>query len=303
MGKLTYQSEVGQLKSVLLKSATSAFINQQTINQQWKALNYLGEPSYQAALREYTAFEQIFHQHQIKVHHLADNSSLTLDALYCRDASIMTNHGAIICNMGKGKRKDEPEALKIWYESNHIPILGTIEAPGILEGGDVTWIDSETLAVGHGYRTNAKGIQQLKRLAKGKFEVLEVQLPHFKGPEDVFHLMSILSPIDNDLFLVYSPLMTVPFRNELVSRNITLVEVPEDEFESQGGNVLAIAPRVCIMLAGNPQTKALLEAHGITVYTYLGEEISMKGCGGPTCLTRPLGRIVSTGEFIRQYKL
>ena len=117
-------------------------------------------------------------------------------------------------------------------------------------------------------------------------------LPHWQGPGDVFHLMSILSPVDDDLAVVYSPLMPVPFRERLLARGMQFVEVPDEEFDSMGANVLAIAPRRCIMVAGNPRTRALLERARAEVLVYSGAEISLKGGGGPTCLTRPIGRSV-----------
>ena len=153
------------------------------------------------------------------------------------------------------------------------------------------WLDERTIAVGRGYRTNAAGIEQLHALLGDSVdEVIAVALPHWRGPDDVFHLMSVISPIDRDLALVYSPLMSVPFRERLLERGMTLVEVPDDEFATMGANVLALAPRRCVMLAGNPKTRARLERAGAEVFEYDGQEISVKGGGGPTCLTRPLAR-------------
>ena len=117
-------------------------------------------------------------------------------------------------------------------------------------------------------------------------------LPHYKGPEDVFHLMSILSPVDTNIAVVYSPLMPIAFRDYLLSRNIHLIEVPDEEFESMGCNVLALEPGVCPMVEGNPKTRLMLEEAGCKVIVYKGHEISVKGGGGPTCLTRPLYREV-----------
>ena len=160
-----------------------------------------------------------------------------------------------------------------------------------MEGGDVAWLNEKTLAVGLTYRTNVEGIRQLKNLLSPKgVEVIVVDLPHYKGIEDVFHLMSIFSPVDKNLAVVYSPLMPIRFRNLLLEIGYELVEVPEKEFESMGCNVLAIEPRKCIMVEGNPITQKALEKAGCQVYTYKGLEISIKGGGGPTCLTRPLKR-------------
>jgi N-dimethylarginine dimethylaminohydrolase len=171
-----------------------------------------------------------------------------------------------------------------------VPIIGAIEPPGLLEGGDVVWFDAQTAAVGRGYRTNDAGIAQLRAFLGDGVDVIVVPLPHYRGPADVFHLMSIISPVDADLAVVYSPLMPVPFREWLCRRGVRLVEVPDEEFESMGSNVLALAPRRCLMLDGNPVTRARLEAAGATVITYDGSEISVKGGGGPTCLTWPLLR-------------
>ena len=155
----------------------------------------------------------------------------------------------------------------------------------------MAWLDQHTLAVGRSYRTNTEGIRQLKALLSPLgVQVLVAELPHFRGPSDVFHLMSILSPLDKDLALVYSPLMPISFREALLERGFRLVEVPEQEFDSLGCNVLAVGPRVCIMAEGNAKTEKALKEAGCRVHTYKGTEISLKGGGGPTCLTRPLQR-------------
>ena len=255
-------------------------------------MNYLSKPDFSLALKEYENFEAIFKNNTIKVHHFPSNENVKMDAIYCRDASIATDFGVIICNMGKEGRRNEPEAQLEEYQKQNIPVLGVIKSPGTIEGGDVAWLDDKTLAVGRTYRTNDEGIKQLKKLLEPNgVSVIVADLPHYKGQEDVFHLMSILSPVDSDLAVVYSPLMPIRFRNELLERGFNLIEVPEEEFDSMGCNVLAISPRNCVMVAGNPKTKRLLESVGCKVTTYLGNEISIKGGGGPTCLTRPLVRI------------
>jgi len=167
---------------------------------------------------------------------------------------------------------------------------GRITAPGKLEGGDLIWLDEKALAIGRGYRTNAEGVRQLRALVGASVEVIEVPLPHWHGQSDVMHLMSLISPIDRDLAVVYSRLLPVPFREWLLTRDVSLVEVPDEEFESMGTNVLALGPRHCLMVRGNPVTKAALERAGAAVVEYSGREISVKGAGGPTCLTRPITR-------------
>ena len=289
----TYQSDTGRIHSVLIKRAKDAFVNDKHINEHWPALNYLAKPDIQKSIDEYAAFEAILNANGAKLYFLPQDDSVNMDSIYCRDAAVATNKGMIICNMGKAARKNEPAAEQTAFVQNGIPVLGVIKPPGTIEGGDVAWLNENTLAAGHTYRTNEEGIRQLKQLVEPNgVEVITVPLPHYKGPSDVFHLMSILSPVDKDLAVVYSPLMPIAFRNFLLEKGYSLVEVPDNEFDSMGCNVLALAPRVCLMVSGNPKTKSALENAGCKVIEYSGQEISVKGGGGPTCLTRPLARIV-----------
>lgn len=289
----TAHSETGKIKSLYLKKAIDAFSNESHIDQQWKSLNFLGKPDLVKAINEYSIFESFLKDNGVELFYFNKDDSVNMDSIYCRDASIATNKGMIICKMGKDARKNEPLAQKKVYDAQGIPILGTIEYPGSLEGGDVAWLDERTLAVGHTYRTNEEGIRQLTTLLEPLgVEVITVPLPHFKGPDDVFHLMSILSPVDRNLAVVYSPLMPIGFRNYLLNHGYKLIEVPEEEFDTMGCNVLALAPRICLMVDGNPQTKKALEKVGCKVHLYSGNEISIKGGGGPTCLTRPVFRTI-----------
>ncbi|UCE94947.1 MAG: hypothetical protein JSV73_06695 [Flavobacteriaceae bacterium] len=289
--KNTAHTEYLQLESVLIKPVDSAFVSQEKIDQEWNDLNYLEKPDFELAKEEYKNFEVIFLNKKIKVHHLSENDQLSMDSMYCRDASIATDFGVILCRMGKTERQGEPLAQKEFFLEQGIDILGTIEAPGTLEGGDVAWLDERTLAVGHTYRTNRSGIEQLKSMLEPHgVEVVVIELPHYKGPSDVFHLMSIFSPVAEKLAVVYSPLMPIYFRNDLLRRGYELVEVPDEEFESMGCNVLSIGPKQCIMIEGNPVTEQGLRDKGCEIYLYKGEHISVMGGGGPTCLTRPLKR-------------
>jgi N-dimethylarginine dimethylaminohydrolase len=287
----TAQSETGTLTHLLVQHARDAFQNQQTIETQWKDLGFTSPPDLDRAAREYDAFLEILNRAGARMDMLPAGKGLTLDSLYVRDASIACDRGVILCRMGKPARAHEPAAQAETLRALNVPILGFIEAPGRLEGGDVLWLDERTIAVGRGYRTNAAGIGQLTALLGTSVdETISVALPHWKGPGDVFHLMSIISPIDRDLAVVFSPLMSVEFRERLLDRGMTLIEVPDAEFETMGANVLAIGPRRCVMVKGNPITRGRLEAAGVEVFEYEGREISIKGGGGPTCLTRPLSR-------------
>lgn len=289
----TCHSETGILRDVYIKKASDAFGSDDHLEKNWKSLNYLGKPSFPGSLAEYEAFESILKNHVENIYYFPIDSGVNMDSIYCRDASLATNGGMILCNMGKAARRGEPAAQRKAFLRDGVPLLGEIQVPGTLEGGDVAWLGENTLAVGHSYRSNEEGISQLTALlAPQGVEVIPVPLPHYRGPSDVFHLMSILSPVDSNLAVVYSPLMPISFRNLLLARGYQLVEVPEEEFESLGCNVLALSPRVCLMVEGNPKTKSLLEKEGCLVLTYRGQEISVKGGGGPTCLTRPFSRVI-----------
>ncbi len=287
----TSQSEVGNITRLVVKHARDAFQSEKVIAAEWQALNFTAAPEFTRAIGQYEAFLALLRGNDCEITFLPPAGGAGMDSIYVRDAAVVCDRGVILCRMGKALRAGEPAAQETAFRALGLTILGSIQPPGKLEGGDVAWLDQRTLAVGRGYRTNDSGIEQLRDfLGDNIDELITVPLPHWRGAGDVFHLMSILSPVDHDLAVVYSPLMPVPFREQLLARGLALVEVPAEEFESMGANVLALGPRRCLMVAGNPLTRAGLEASGATVHDYEGSEISCKGGGGPTCLTRPLQR-------------
>ena len=281
---------VTQVRRILLKHPRDAFINQATIDFQSSELNYSNTPDFEIACKDYDQFLDLIRSFGPEIHFLP-TSNTSLDSIYTHDPCIVTNRGAILCNMGKPQRSKEPDKIEKYFTSIGVPILGRIEGTGTLEGGDIIWIDERTVAVGEGYRSNMEGIDQFKHLLGDLVDnVIPVALPHWTGPADCLHLMSNISPIDQDLYLVYSRLLSVSFRKYLLDRKIQLIEVPDEEYDSMGCNVLAMANRKVIMIEGNPITQKRLENEGVEVHTYNGAEISLKGAGGPTCLTRPFLR-------------
>jgi dimethylargininase len=212
------------------------------------------------------------------------------DALFVHDPVLVTDRGAVLLRMGKLLRRGEEEAIGRALERTGVPVVGRLEGDALAEAGDCLWLDASTLAVGLGFRTNPAGVAQLRALLGGAIEVIEVPLPVYSGPEACLHLMSLISLVAEDLAVIYPPLLPAPFRQRLEGRGMRFVEVPEPEFATMAPNVLALAPRHCLMLEGNPVTRARLEQAGCTVVTYRGEEISLKAEGGPTCLTRPVWR-------------
>jgi N-dimethylarginine dimethylaminohydrolase len=285
-------SEVDRLTRVAVKHPRDAFVDVHTIARQWQELHFSAPPDLDRASREHDRLVEALSAAGARIHLLPRDDRTTLDSIYVRDASIVCEHGLILCAMGKAQRIGEPAAQERACLDGQLPtaIAGRIESPGRVEGGDVIWLDSRTLVVGRGYRTNADGIRQLRAILGNDVDLVEVPLPHWRGPHDVMHLMSLISPIDHDMAVVYSRLLPVPFREWLLDRGMHFVEVPDEEFDTMGTNVLALAPKRCLMLAGNPRTRAALERAGADVIEYEGTEISVKGAGGPTCLTRPLER-------------
>ncbi len=214
------------------------------------------------------------------------------DSVFVFDPALVTDRGTLLLSMGKELRRGEEEPLARTLQACGVPIYGRLEGTARCEGGDTMWLDHDTLAVGRGFRTNAEGVRQLRALlAPLGVTVLDYDLPYFTGLEACLHLLSLISPVDDDLAVAYPPLMPTAFWDELKRRGVRLLEVPEEEFaRTQATNVLCVAPRRVIMLAGSPVTQGLLEEAGCEVVTFPGEPLSFKAEGGPTCLTRPVWR-------------
>lgn len=214
-----------------------------------------------------------------------------VDAVYVRDAGMVTARGGITFQMTKVVRRPEPSLLGSAFLDAGVPLLGSLSGDAYADGGDLVWLDESTLLVGHSYRTNAAAAGQLRALlADEGVRVIPVDLPHDRGPEHVLHLMSLLSPVDEDLAVVYPPLTPVSVMELLAASGVSLVVVDADEYETLGCNVLPVAPRVVVIADGNPRTVSALGKHGCEVHEYEASDVSVKGDGGPTCLTQPLWR-------------
>ena len=216
------------------------------------------------------------------------------DSIFTYDPSFMTLHGAVILRPGKVKRLGEIEVHRRFYEGMDIPIIGEISGQGTVEGGDCFWLDDSTLAVGRGFRSNEEGINQLSNiLSSFGIDVLQFDLPSYDDPDACLHLMSIVSPLDHDLALVFKPLLPDSLHDVLTDFGFELLFAPDDEFESSLGlslNVLAVSERNVIAIEGFDKTKELMEGAGCSVSTFAGDELCIPCEGGPTCLTRPVLR-------------
>jgi N-dimethylarginine dimethylaminohydrolase len=281
----------GALKKAAVRRPQDSFVSDAKIDAEWKDLNYHSRPDLSNSIKEFEAVEAALKAAGAEVIALPPADGLTLDAIYTHDALVVTPRGLVKPRMGKPQRRKEAEVNGAALEKLGIPIAGEISDDGKVEGGDLVWIDRQTLLAGVGYRTNLEGVRQLQALCGSEVEVKWFDLPHYKGRYDVFHLMSVLSPLDRDLAVVYPPLMPVRLVEFLERRGIELIEVPEAEFPSMGCNVLALGPRHAMMVDGNPETLKRIKARGVAVEVISGADICRKGEGGPTCMTRPIVRL------------
>lgn len=285
------QSMIDELKFVVMKRPQDSHQGQATIDAQWQKLHYLHRQEYARVCQEFDGLLALVEDAGAEIGFLPGAPGTGLDSIYTHDPLVVCNRGAILCTMGKPARQNEPDAFAAYLQAAGVPIVGRIEPPGTVEGGDVCWLDEQTVAVGEGYRTNAAGIHQLAALLSDSVaEVIPVPLPHWTGPDDCLHLLSFISPVDHSTAVVYSRMMPVPFRQLLLARGWRLIEVPDTEYDSFACNVLALSPGNCVMLEGNPITQARLEAVGVQVRTFPGQHLCIAGGGGPTCLTRPILR-------------
>ncbi len=256
----------------------------------WKSFGWRSEPDPAQAAEEHAAFRAEIERTGAEVAIGSSPVAGDPDAIYTYDPVLMTDAGVILLRPGKEGRRPEPDAVAQDLATAGVRIAGGIEPPGTVEGGDLFWLDRSTLLAGRGYRTNDAGLAQLRALLGPAVDVIAFDLPHFHGADECLHLMSFVSPLDTDLAIAYLPMMPVRLLEILRDRGVRVVEVPDEEFGSMGPNVLALGPRIALALDGNPQTRRLMETAGVDVRTYAGAEISRKGDGGPTCLTRPLTR-------------
>lgn len=274
---------VSQLEHVLVRTPTT--VGNFVEDGHWR------QPDLAALLTEHAKFAQLLTSLGCNVHIAAPLNGL-VDSVYMHDPMIMTPHGAILLRMAKPIRGPEPKHFGDDLVRLGVPILGTMTAPAYADGGDKVWLDAKTLLVGHGYRTNGAGIEQIRALlAPFGVNVHAFDLPHYMGRDAVLHLMSVISPISHELAVVYEPLAPVRMLELLESRGISWLAVSESEMLTQGGNILTIRPNVVVLAAGNTEIEAKLRANNVEVHLFHGENVAVRGDGGPTCLTAPLQRL------------
>jgi N-dimethylarginine dimethylaminohydrolase len=276
------QSMTGELRRVLVRAPRAEDLGG------WRRCGWRDEPDAAGIAREHEDLCSLLEDAGAEVVLAESSAEGNPDAIYTYDPALVADGGALLLNPEKECRRAEPAALAEDFERAGVPVAGRIGGSEWAEGGDFCWLDRQTLLAGRGYRTNSDGIWAIERLLPG-VEMLVFDLPHWRGHDEVMHLLSLLSPLADDLVVAYPPLLPVRLAQLLEERGIEIVPVPEEEFDSMGANVLALAPRVALAVEGNPETRRRMERAGVEVQVYEGAELS-KGDGGPTCLTRPLLR-------------
>ena len=254
----------------------------------WREFGWRAAPDHAAAAAEHEVFAGLLEEAGAEVV-VSRHDPGNPDAIYVYDPVLVGREGAVLLRPGKEARRTEPAALGSSLEAAGVPVAAELTEPAIAEGGDTLWLDEETLLVGIGYRTSEAAVPALHAALPG-VEIIAFDLPHWNGAGEVMHLLSFISPLDRDLALVYPRLAPVRLIGLLAERGISVLEVPDEEFEAQGANVLALGPRRALALDGSRETRRRMERAGVDVVVYRGDEISRKGDGGPTCLTRPLLR-------------
>jgi N-dimethylarginine dimethylaminohydrolase len=277
------QSMTAPLQDVLVKRPGAAF----AAAYEDPAHGFLHPVDADRARREHDAFLDVLGGLGPTIHVL-DEELDDPDLVYTFDPLLVTDRGAIPLRPGKPNRAGEPAVLERWMLAAGIPTAGRIEAPGTVEGGDTFWLRPDLFCIGRTLRTNAAGAEQLAAIVGGDVRIFDV--PYWRGPAELIHLLSVISPVTDDLAVVYLPLLPVGLWELLRESGIRLIEVPDAEFPTLGCNVLAVRPGVVILAEGNPVTTAALVAAGCEVHTYPATEIGINGSGGPTCMTRPILR-------------
>ena len=282
---------VGTLERVLVCSPRTAGWNQPDRAVRWRDLGFLHAPNFEEAQRQHDALCRELQTAGAEVSEIDASPDFSLDAVYTHDASLATDQGLILMRPGKPNRVPEAANHGSFAAMLGIPTLGAIAPPGTTEAGDILWLDSKTLLIGRGYRSNTAGIAQMRHLLAPKgVDVLSAPLPHGQGPAVCLHLMSLISLLDEHTALVDLPWLAVETVELLQSRGFKFVEIDATERDTLACNVLALGGNRLLAIEINRKTNARLRQAGFDVRTFPGTEICINGGGGPTCLTRPLLR-------------
>ena len=284
-------SMVAPLQRVVVCSPRIAGWQQPQRTARWQELGFHRAPDFAKAQEQHEDLCRELQTAGAEIVELSSTSELSLDAVYTHDASLATDFGMILMRPGKANRIAEGRHHGQCTEALGIPTLGSIEPPGTTEAGDIVWLDSKTLLVGRGYRTNAAGIGQVSDLLASKgVQVLSAPLPHGQGADVCLHLMSLISLLDEKNALVDLAWLAVETVELLQSRGYKFIEIDASERDTLACNVLALGRNRLLALAENKNTNARLHQAGFDVRTFSGTELCINGGGGPTCLTRPLLR-------------
>ena len=277
------QSMTAPLHDVVVKRPGAAF----AAAYDNPAHGFLHAPDLTEAQRQHDAFCRVLTDLGVRVHPL-DAETSSPDLTYTFDSALVTDRGMIGLRSGKPTRQGEAEPMLAWAADNGIPVIGRLEGDETADGGDTFWLRPDVFCIGRSLRTNTAGAARMAQLVGGDVHVFDV--PYANGPAECLHLLSVISPIADDLAVVFLPQLPAGLYELLAERCVALVPVPEEELLTQGCNILAVRPGVVVMVEGNPATERALLDRGCEVHTFPGTEVCINGSGGPTCITRPILR-------------
>jgi arginine deiminase len=282
-GSFGMDSEWAPLKSVVLHRPGPEI----EVSADPQSVQFEEPVDYDLARTQHDAIAQAYRDVGVSVHYLAPKDQVPPNQMFMADLMFMTPEGMILARPASDVRAGEERQAARKLAELGIPIVRSISGIGTFEGADALWLDSTTVILGHGLRTNTVGVTQITNvLAEMDVSVIPVDLPF-----GTMHLMGMLRIADRDLATVYPRQLAVSGVEALRERGYEVAFLP-DEHEAHhrsAHNYVTIGPREIIMSANCPVTQAFYESHGIICHTVDVSELR-KAAGAIGCLSGILQR-------------
>ncbi|MEM6354506.1 MAG: arginine deiminase family protein [Pseudomonadota bacterium] len=213
--------------------------------------------------------------------------------MFAADLFAMTPEGAILARPASEVRAGEEVAVAAALAAARVPILATLMGRATFEGADMMWLDSGTVVLGRGLRTNDEAIGQIARVLQG----LGVEIVAVDMPWGVMHLMGMLRILAPDLAIAWPRRVPHGAVTALMERGYEVAFPPRDLPEAAvntGLNVVTLGPRRILMpsVAGDrglEAMRAFYEGLGVEVLTAPMDELR-KAAGAVGCLTGIVAR-------------
>jgi N-dimethylarginine dimethylaminohydrolase len=277
------QSEVSDLASVLLARPVKRMFPGGNAND-WLLLDW---PNYNLLKAQAARIASFYRSRGIEVFWAESDAPALPNFLFQRDLFFMTPEGAVLARPASRQRSLEARFCAAALSKLGIPILATPRGDAHFEGADALWLDSETVLLGVGQRTNSAGAAFVSSLlAEMRVATITVGLP-----SGVQHLLGVVNFVDYRLAMVRSDKLTVHLRRVLRDAGIEILPIAADAgvTKNLGMNFVVLSPRVVVMPAGCDSVRTVLHNNGIKVWELDVSEYC-KAAGGLGCLTGILHR-------------